>query len=521
MAHRQTVQFVHDNLAVVGDTIAIPAGTFTWTTGVAITKAISLQGAGVGQTIIKDGVQGNRLIQVTLAAGGLTRLTAIEFQDGGRTSTAGGQGGIIHVDGNNTNGSQFRMDNCRTTDLNGYLVFDTVIGVLDHNYFKCGAPNRANGSLIIYGSNWNGATLGDGSWAAPANYGSSQFFFAEDNTFEGNHTEVGGVTDAYAGARFVIRHNRMIGMITFNHGTESTGRERGCRAMDIYSNDIDGLGINRFAGSTRSGGILFHDNTLHNFWGTSVTINGSCYRMIDTFSVWGGADGTNRWDKNNPGSPFFSGSANAVGNHTVSVSGNPWTTNQWSGYTVRKTSGTMGTVTFAYINSNTSNTIMFAGGLFNNLTFQVGDGFAINKVDQALDQPGVGQSTLISGQNPTPPPNWSQAIEPIYLWGNTEDGQPIIQANTFTPDEKNIQQSVNYFNNTPMPGYTPYTYPHPLAVAASPTPTPTPTPSPSASPTPTPTVTPTIPPIQAQARQQVQRPQQPLQQQRRQPKPRQ
>ena len=231
------------------------------------------------------------------------------------------------------------MDNCKTTDLNGYLVFDTVIGVLDHNYFKCGAPNRANGSLIIYGSNWNGAALGDGSWAAPANYGSSQFLFVEDNTFEGNHTGVGGVTDAYAGARFVIRHNRMIGMITFNHGTESTGRERGCRAMDIYSNDIDGLGINRFAGTTRSGGILFHDNTLYNFWGTSVTINGSCYRMIDTFTVWGGADGTNGWDKNKPGSPFFSGSASAVGNHTVSVFGNPWTTNQWLGFTVKKTSG--------------------------------------------------------------------------------------------------------------------------------------------------------------------------------------
>jgi hypothetical protein len=40
------VQYVHDNLAVVGDTIAIPAGTFTWSTKVTIAKAITLQGAG-------------------------------------------------------------------------------------------------------------------------------------------------------------------------------------------------------------------------------------------------------------------------------------------------------------------------------------------------------------------------------------------------------------------------------------------------------------------------------------------
>jgi hypothetical protein len=485
-----SVQGLHDQV-LNGDTITLPAGNFTWSTGVAITKAITLQGAGVGQTILKDNVQGNPLLRVTLAANNLTRLTGIEFQHGGRSSTAGGHGGVIHVDGSNSNGSQFRMDNCKTTDLNGYIVLDTVIGVTDHNTFKFGAAGKANGSLILYGSNWNGASLGDGSWAAPANYGSSQFLFIEDNVFQGNGTGIGGVTDAYAGARFVIRHNIMNGAITFNHGTESTGRERGCRAMDIYENDIDGYNINRFAGSTRSGSFLFHSNRLKNFWGTSVTINGSCYRMLDTFSIWGGADGTNAWDKNNTSNSFYSAVTVTAGNHTVSVSGNPWATNQWAGYTIKKTSGVMGTVNFAYIESNTSNTITFASGLFNNLSFNPGDQFAVNKVDQALDQPGVGQSTLISGHNPTPPPNWSQAVEPIYLWGNTEDGQGISQANTFTPDESIIKSGLNYFNNTAMPGYTPYTYPHPLVSGASPTPAPTSTPSPSPSSTPSPTPVPT------------------------------
>ncbi len=42
------------NEVLNGDTIRIPAGTFTWTSKVTVTKAITLQGAGAGTTIIDD-----------------------------------------------------------------------------------------------------------------------------------------------------------------------------------------------------------------------------------------------------------------------------------------------------------------------------------------------------------------------------------------------------------------------------------------------------------------------------------
>ena len=74
------------NQVVNGDTITIPAGTFTWRTRVTISKSITLQGAGIGQSIIKDAVNGTPLIQVGLVANKLTRITGIEFQDGGRAS---------------------------------------------------------------------------------------------------------------------------------------------------------------------------------------------------------------------------------------------------------------------------------------------------------------------------------------------------------------------------------------------------------------------------------------------------
>src|SRR5262249_49396910 len=53
-----SVQALH-NIASNGDTVTMPPGTFTWTSGVTLTKSITLQGAGVGHTIIRDAVGNN------------------------------------------------------------------------------------------------------------------------------------------------------------------------------------------------------------------------------------------------------------------------------------------------------------------------------------------------------------------------------------------------------------------------------------------------------------------------------
>src|SRR5581483_8808093 len=156
-------------------TVTLPSGTFTWSTRVNVTTAITLQGAGVGQTIIRDAVQNDKLLQVTLVANKLTRITGIEFRDGGRTNVQPAPAGIIHVDGNNTDGSRFRMDHCKWNDLNGYMVTDTVIGVLDHNEVVIG--NHVLEWLYPYCTRWNGANYGDGSWAAQVNWGSGDFLF--------------------------------------------------------------------------------------------------------------------------------------------------------------------------------------------------------------------------------------------------------------------------------------------------------------------------------------------------------
>jgi VCBS repeat protein len=80
-----------------------------------------------------------------------------------------------------------------------------------------------------------------------------------------------------------------------------------------------------------------------------------------------------------------------------------------------------------------------------------------------LDQPGLGAGAHINRNAPAWP---NQANEPMYSWNNTNTddgsrfGYTVSVNGGFT-----ILAGRDYFNNTVMPGYTPYTYPHPLVSA--------------------------------------------------------
>ena len=441
--------------AADGDIITIPGGTASWTRTLRVKKGITIQGAGVGSTIIKDAVQSaaGPLLDCTLAAGNLTRITGIEFQDGGRTTN--NLYGILKFTGSNTDGSRLRMDHCQFDDLNGMIVVETVIGVIDHNTIIQATKN--GDSIIVHDTFWNGGTFGDKSWLDDTHFGTDRFLFIEDNVFKNNGDGNPGICDAYGGARFVVRHNQIFDRTVETHGTESNQRARGVRAVEVYSNTYSGSDRNRFVGKMRSGVILFHDNTITGYWTGLTEFTLQAYRADDVFAPWGGADGTSQWDVNS--GPFYSGTATAVGSFTVSVAGTPWTTNQWAGYTIRRDAGTA-TPGFAQIQSNTSNTITFAGGVFHNLVFTVGDTFKIYKVLQALDQPGRAKGSLIRGDPPVKPAGWNdQATEPCYAWNNVSGGTQQVG---FGRGDLIIRPGEHYFNNTPMPGYTPYIYPHPL-----------------------------------------------------------
>jgi len=445
--------------AANGDTVTIPGGTATWTRTLQIRKAITLQGAGVGVTIIKDGVQKGTLIDWTLAAGNASRLTGIQFQDGGRQPYASAPGGTFHVNGSNINGSQFRMDHCEFDNLNGSIVLNTVIGVIDHTTF---ITNGGDDAICIYGERWNGAppgSFGDASWAAPNNFGSSQFTFFEDCTFHNNNTTFAGVvTDCYEGGRFVVRHSTIHNLTIGTHGTESSGRERGSKAIEVYNNTFTGTKITSTIGNTRAAQLVYHDNTVSGYApGPYITLTE--LRYVYPCAPWGAADALNQWDTNSPTVYFTGTAASASVGLTVTVTGANWTTNQWAGYTIRRTTnlGGSNSLNFSWIWSNTSNTITYSDCVFDqskNLTFFAGDTLEFRKVIHALDQPGwTGGSLITGGYTPTPPPNWNdQVAAPSYQWNN---GTVLFAPNRGV-------HTGDYLDNTPMPGYTPYVYPHPL-----------------------------------------------------------
>ena len=106
------IQYIHDNLARDGDTIMLPSGTFLWSSGVTISKGITLQGqtttdstngTAVDNTIIQDSDARRRdggypFIIVASQLGKSYRITGLTF-DGG-SATIMNYNGAIQLAGN-------------------------------------------------------------------------------------------------------------------------------------------------------------------------------------------------------------------------------------------------------------------------------------------------------------------------------------------------------------------------------------------------------------------------------------
>ena len=261
------------------------------------------------------------------------------------------------------------------------------------------------------------------------------------------------------------RHNHMYNSQVQSHGTED-GRWRGGRAREVYNNDFH-RNANYGVGGVRSGVTVFHDNTFDGVAPGDPVIS---YKLI-AYSSSGppvrslGATGDNPWDVNDPHGLYESGTATGGGQSQIIDTTKNWTTNQWAGFTAKFT----GNNQVALIQSNTSNTLNVyyytdSGG---GHVWHAGDGYQIHKLSIALDQPGRGQGDLIVGDPPvnsrTRTAAWpNQALEPTYSWNNVyKPGNTQINITVGTGGFM-LVEGRDYYNNTPMPGYTPYTYPHPL-----------------------------------------------------------
>src|SRR5438552_2410213 len=171
------VQLIHDIQAIDGDTITLPSGTFTWTTGINISKAITLQGQsttdivfdfaqgkwvnrGADTTIVQDNLSSRggspSLIQSNRTSNNLMRITGITFKGLATTQALGPalQFGSSVI-------TQLRIDHCHFIGSLAFLdyvgIYSNIRGVMDHVVIDGFTSGEHRGqSLCQNGTNPNG-----------------------------------------------------------------------------------------------------------------------------------------------------------------------------------------------------------------------------------------------------------------------------------------------------------------------------------------------------------------------------
>ncbi|HLG59273.1 MAG TPA: hypothetical protein VI485_28295 [Vicinamibacterales bacterium] len=287
------------NSASNGDTVRVPAGTCTWTTAVSIpnSKSLVLEGAGIGQTTIRDGVTTDAMLVLNVRDPYFIRITAFTF-DLNQVSKSNSRGSV-RVLGNGLD--NFRIDHIRFTNITGRAIgIDPngaeISGLIDHNTFECPTDGGCQSVTVTGDGPQESAHMG-----RPYEPGSNKFVFVEDNTFNYSYQNDGGV-EGYGGARFVLRFNAMHGVTQGSHGADS-GNYRGTHSFEIYRNtfDLDTWVISSTSPRSithRSGTGFVFDNSVSSEYGFYHLRN---YRSEGSYGVWGECDGTSPWDGNESG----------------------------------------------------------------------------------------------------------------------------------------------------------------------------------------------------------------------------
>jgi hypothetical protein len=260
-----------------GDTVVVPAGTVTWNTRLSVAKAITLQGAGIGQTIITN-IQGTGAkgtpndgryltMGITAPSGSRVRVTGFEFR-GNRTAS-----GIMMSGGDF--GVETQIDHCKFSEFRGrgVITHGLISGLVYANEF-------VDNYKMIDTYAW---TQMNTSWQTPLTLGTTKCVVIEDNTF--TYTNGGWYPASAActssvglGGRATFRHNTWTNNhqnlkffpINDAHGnqqpvnrTTNRGKHRGTRQLELYGNTFTNN-----AGSTcmarpvhlRGGDIVMFDN---------------------------------------------------------------------------------------------------------------------------------------------------------------------------------------------------------------------------------------------------------------------
>jgi|SRR5579859_514526 len=312
--------------AVNGDTIQIPAGSCTWTTGITI-KGVGIDITGTGTPNTGGGTVGAGTPSTTLinhANAAFFNFTGLTIGQTAKvellTMSASGAGtnsisGAIFFNGTCTASgcANIRVDNINFTAgtwgsacSGGYVLVDNVFGVVDHNTANESTASTAPLVQVNYDA-WQGVGAnGDNSFASADTFGTAQTMYIESNSISGiqgtqNDVSPGGV----GGARYVCRFNTFTNAsgagLCPGHGTAWGGRFRGQRQVEVYYNTASktpGYSFDSVNGLNSGTGYYFSNtystsvgNGANKFVGLDIA------RFVQTGTPWNSCDGTQPWDQ--------------------------------------------------------------------------------------------------------------------------------------------------------------------------------------------------------------------------------
>ena len=211
------------NLASAGETIIVPAGTATWTSSITLPRTMTLQGSGIGSTIINLTGNGIRLNNTQ------SRITGFTFISSA-TST-----GNYHIQADCD--TWFEVDHCEfrssASNKQNAVHAKSPSGRPDpkglvHNCRFINTRCHQQGDL--------GYGFGRDVWANPDRVpGTANTFFIEDCYFE--NTIGGNSVDNAYGGHYVFRYNTVVDSTLEAHGITSLN-ERGNKFVEIYNNKL-------------------------------------------------------------------------------------------------------------------------------------------------------------------------------------------------------------------------------------------------------------------------------------------
>ena len=286
-----------------GDTVQLPEGTAVWTKGWntghwAKMKAITIQGAGIDKTIIRDDTSraaGDEPFEIKGVEGKPFRITGITF-DGTGLPDAGVWAGEIVIGGNCKN---FRVDHCKFLNMDWMITISgDTYGLVDHCYFHSLEKNRLAQTIMCMGP-------GKVPFTKPLTLGTAQAVYFEDNEARFSPEVVNPTGNnpwivPYEGARVVIRHNKVINTQLEIYRVRPGAY--GCRSAGIYDNafSAEGANMGRPQGFIMiSGGVaMVFNNTVTGTTYNCRTIELMHDRAFKAIGEFGVCDGTNPLDGN-------------------------------------------------------------------------------------------------------------------------------------------------------------------------------------------------------------------------------